>query len=105
MAAVPLVLSSTTAPLPQTLSSPAPPQVWGEAQLPQKATVRVAPQLSMAVTLPQFLPWRAQKELSGSIEQLALLLRTTASMATLVPPARASAVPVPSILRVWLTPG
>jgi hypothetical protein len=40
---------------------PAPPQVSGEVQVPHELTVRVAPQLSVPVTLPQFLPRRVQK--------------------------------------------
>src|SRR5215510_9650338 len=40
---------------PQTLATPAPPQVWGAVQTPQ---VRVPPQPSGMV--PQFLPWAAQ---------------------------------------------
>jgi hypothetical protein len=39
---------------------PPPPQVWGDVQLPQLAT-RVVPQLSVAVTVPQDFPRRAQK--------------------------------------------
>jgi hypothetical protein len=42
------------------LGVPPPPQVWGEVQLPQLA-VREAPQLSVPLTLPQFLPRREQK--------------------------------------------
>jgi hypothetical protein len=41
--------------LPHTLAVPLPPHVCGELQLPQ-LTVRVVPQLSTAVTDPQFLP-------------------------------------------------
>ena len=42
-------------PLPQTLATPPPPQVWGEVQVPQ---VSVPPQPSEMV--PQFLPCAAQ---------------------------------------------
>jgi hypothetical protein len=35
-------------------------QVWPLPQVPQEAD-RVAPQLSAAVTVPQFFPWRLQK--------------------------------------------
>jgi hypothetical protein len=45
---------------PHTLAVPPPPQVLTPPQLPQ-STVREAPQLSLAVTLPQFLPRREQK--------------------------------------------
>jgi hypothetical protein len=48
-------------PPPQTLGVPPPPQVWGEVQVPQELTVREAPQLSVPVTEPQFLPRRVQK--------------------------------------------
>jgi hypothetical protein len=41
---------------PQTFALPPPPHVFGEVQLPQELTVRVFPQLSVPVTLPQFLP-------------------------------------------------
>src|SRR5262245_1528084 len=50
---------------PQTLVVPPPPHVCGMAQVPQLA-VRVAPQLSVPVTLPQFLPSLAQKAGSDS---------------------------------------
>jgi hypothetical protein len=39
---------------------PPPPQVAGEVQVPQELTVREVPQLSLAVTEPQFLPRREQ---------------------------------------------
>lgn len=45
-------------------------QVLGLVQVPQLATVRVAPQLSSAVTLPQLLVLRAQKAMSVSRVQL-----------------------------------
>jgi hypothetical protein len=44
---------------PHTLTVPPPPHVCGVVHVPQLA-VRLAPQLSFAVTLPQFLPTRAQ---------------------------------------------
>src|SRR6185436_10076212 len=47
-------------PPPQTLAVPPPPQVCGEVQVPHEDTVRLVPQLSLAVTLPQFLPSREQ---------------------------------------------
>ena len=50
---------------PQTLSVPSPPHVCGEAQVPQ-STVLGVPQLSLAVTLPQFLPKRVQKSVLDS---------------------------------------
>src|SRR5688572_29394260 len=51
-------------PPPQTLATPPPPQVWGEVQVPH-ITDRDWPQLSFAVTVPQFLPSREQK--AGSL--------------------------------------
>jgi hypothetical protein len=36
------------------------PQVWGEVHVPQLETVREMPQLSAAVTVPQFFPSREQ---------------------------------------------
>ena len=44
----------------QTLGAEPPPQLWGAAQAPHEATVRLAPQLSVPATWPQFFPWRAQ---------------------------------------------
>src|SRR5258707_12170125 len=44
---------------PHTLARPSPPQDSGCVQLPQR-TVRNAPQLSLAITVPQFVPLRAQ---------------------------------------------
>src|SRR5207245_1288564 len=43
-------------------------QVCGDRQTPHEATVRVAPQLSVLVTIPQVLPRRPQKvwSLSGA---------------------------------------
>jgi hypothetical protein len=40
---------------------PPPPQVSGEVQVPHELTVREAPQLSVPVTEPQFLPSLEQK--------------------------------------------
>src|SRR3954465_7078565 len=54
----------------QTLAVPPPPQVCGDTQLPHEA-VRATPQLSLAVTAPQFLASRVQKALSLSAVQLA----------------------------------
>jgi hypothetical protein len=51
---------------PQTLGVPEPPQVLGETHEPQELTVRLLPQLSLAVTLPQFLPRREQNAASVS---------------------------------------
>jgi hypothetical protein len=48
------------------LAMPAPPQVWGAVQAPQLATVRMRPQLSVAVTAPQTLPCRVQNAASVS---------------------------------------
>src|SRR4051812_12417282 len=52
--------------LPQTLADPAPPQDCGEVHVPHEVTVRDVPQLSAAVTLPQFLPSREQNVVSVS---------------------------------------
>jgi hypothetical protein len=41
---------------PQTFAVPPPPQVLGEVQAPQ-LTDRPTPQLSVPVTVPQFLPY------------------------------------------------
>src|SRR5688500_12936801 len=48
-------------PLPQRPTMPPPPQVCPVAQAPQDETVRVRPQLSVAVTEPQLRPSRRQK--------------------------------------------
>ncbi len=55
---------------PHVFGLPPPPQVLGEAQLPQKA-VRPRPQLSGAFNDPQVAPWRLQKvsSLSGAHPQ------------------------------------
>src|SRR5437773_705298 len=52
--------------VPQTLAVPPPPHVEGDAQLPPELTVRLLPQLSVPVTLPQFFPRREQKAPSDS---------------------------------------
>jgi hypothetical protein len=54
---------------PQTLAVPPPAQVCGEVQVPHEETVREVPQLSAAVTLPQFLPRREQNAASVSAVQ------------------------------------
>ena len=54
---------------PQTLGVPPPPQVWGAVQEPQ-FTVRETPQLSLAVTGPQFFPRRVQNRALVSGTQL-----------------------------------
>jgi hypothetical protein len=54
---------------PQTFAVPAPPHVSGEVQLPQLGTVRIVPQLSFPVTLPQFFPFRAQNAAFDSAVQ------------------------------------
>src|SRR4051812_478110 len=63
------------------LAAPPPPQVSGAAQVPQDATARAAPQLSVPETMPQFLPRRVQKaeslsgiQLIGSPQTLAVPL-------------------------------
>jgi hypothetical protein len=61
--------------IPQTLAVTA-PQVCGEVQVPHEVTVRLVPQLSAAVTLPQFLPMRPQNAVSVSDVQPQTLLVT-----------------------------
>jgi hypothetical protein len=51
---------------PQTFVAPPPAQVWGAVQVPQDATERAAPQLSVPATAPQFFPRRVQKPESVS---------------------------------------
>jgi hypothetical protein len=63
-----VTLSQGLPPWPQTLATPAPPQVSAPEQVPQ-LTVRDASQLSKAVTLSQSLPRRVQKALSVSAVQ------------------------------------
>jgi hypothetical protein len=58
---------------PQTFVVPPPPQVAGDEQVPQLVTVRIVPQLSLAVRLPQFLPWREQKAAFDSAAQVQTL--------------------------------
>jgi hypothetical protein len=53
-------------PLPHTLAVPPPPHVWGAVQVPHELTVREVPQLSVPVTVPQFLPRLAHKAASLS---------------------------------------
>jgi hypothetical protein len=72
---------------PQTLAVTA-PQVWpGVVQVPHEVTVRLVPQLSAAVTFPQFLPSRAQNAVSVSAVQPQTLVVT--------PPQVCGAVQVP----------
>ena len=58
------------APPPQTLAVPPPPQVAGDVHVPHELTVRDVPQLSFAVTEPQFLPRREQKAVLVSAVQV-----------------------------------
>jgi hypothetical protein len=46
---------------PQTLATPPPMQDCGAVHVPQLATVRIMPQLSVPVNMPQLLPRREQK--------------------------------------------
>jgi hypothetical protein len=55
-------------PVPHTLDAPPPPHVLGAVHVPHEA-VRVVPQLSAAVTLPQVLPSRVQNAASVSAVQ------------------------------------
>jgi hypothetical protein len=57
-------------PPPQTLLVPPPPHVCGAVHVPHEPTVRDDPQLSVAVTLPQFLPRLEQSVASVSGVQL-----------------------------------
>jgi hypothetical protein len=52
--------------VPHTFAVPPPPQVCGAVHEPHELTVRDVPQLSFAVTMPQFFPRRAQNEPSVS---------------------------------------
>ena len=82
---------------PQTLATPPPPQVWGEAQVEDpQLTVRPMPQLSMELTEPQFLPRRLQNWLFVSPVQPHLL-------ATPLPPQESGEEHVPQ-LKARLTP-
>jgi hypothetical protein len=62
---------SLSAVQPHTLLAP---QTWGETQLPHDTTVRLVPQLSGAVTVPQFFPRREQNCGSVSAVQVHTLL-------------------------------
>ena len=53
-------------PPPHTLGVPPPPHDAGAVHAPHDVTVRVMPQLSGAVTVPQFLPRREQNAASAS---------------------------------------
>ena len=50
-------------------------QTWGEVQVPQELTVRGAPQLSVPLTVPQFLPRRVQKAVFDSGVQVATAVK------------------------------
>src|SRR5437016_1873926 len=69
LAVPPSVLSPFVA-LPHTLDVPPPPHVSGEVHVPQEVTVRDAPQLSFAVTVPQFFASLAQNDAFVSAVQL-----------------------------------
>ena len=62
---------SVSAEQPHTLAVPPPAHVWGDVHVPQELTVRDVPQLSLAVTPPQFFPNREQNAGSVSGVQLA----------------------------------
>ena len=57
---------SVSAEQPHTLAVPPPAHVWGDVHVPQELTVRDVPQLSLAVTPPQFTPSREQNAVSVS---------------------------------------
>jgi hypothetical protein len=61
--------ASGTQAVPHTLGVPPPPHVIDIVHVPQFVTVRIAPQLSVAVTLPHVLLSRAQKTTSDSFMQ------------------------------------
>jgi hypothetical protein len=54
---------------PHTFAVPPPAHVCGDAHVPHGVTVRLVPQLSAAVTLPQFFPSRVQNGASPSYVQ------------------------------------
>jgi hypothetical protein len=58
--------------LPQTPTVPPPPHVAGAVHVPQLATLRIAPQLSCAITPPHVLPRRPHRAGSDSGEQLSI---------------------------------
>src|SRR5690349_1045525 len=58
--------SVTSLDVPHTLATPPPAQVCGDVHVPQLVTVRWTPQLSLAVTCPQFLASREQNAASLS---------------------------------------
>jgi hypothetical protein len=82
--------------MPHTLAVIA-PHVCGKAQVPQLETVRLLPQLSFAVTLPQFLPRREQNVVSDSAAQPHTLTGPP-------PPHVCGAVHVPQLGTVRLVP-
>jgi hypothetical protein len=69
-----VLVSGVHAGWPHTLAVPPPPQVCGDVQVPHELTVRDVPQLSLAVTLPQFLPRREQNAVLVSGAQTQTLL-------------------------------
>src|SRR6185369_15853160 len=83
--------------LPQTFAVPPPPQVSGEVHDPQEVTVRLAPQLSFAVRLPQLAPRRVQKAASLSGVQPQVLVMPP-------PPQVSGEVQDPHELTVRFTP-
>jgi hypothetical protein len=82
--------------VPHTLRVPPPPHACGEGHAPQESTVRFAPQLSFAVTEPQFLPSRVQNARSVSDVQTHTLAVTK--------PQVHGAVQLPHELTVRLVP-
>jgi hypothetical protein len=61
--------ASVSAVQPQTFAAPPPAHVCGAVHAPHEATVRDVPQLSAAVTAPQFFPSRVQNAVSLSAVQ------------------------------------
>jgi hypothetical protein len=82
---------------PQTFAVPPPPHVCGVVHVPQLVTVRIEPQLSAAVTLPQFLPRRVQNAVFDSAAQPHTLVVPP-------PPHVCGVVHVPQLVTVRITP-
>jgi hypothetical protein len=93
--------ASVSAVQPHTLATDgvAPPHVCGAVHVPHEATVRDAPQLSAAVTLPQFLPNRVQN--AGSVSAVHPHTLATDGVA---PPHVCGAVHVPQFTAVRVVP-
>jgi hypothetical protein len=82
---------------PHSFAVPPPPHVPGALQVPQEATARTVPQLSVFVTAPQSLPSREQNVVLSSAVQLG-------GPHTLLAPQVCGAVQVPQEATVRLLP-